>query len=503
MTKSLFSKLLLIALSLFISQPKHAHASPGGSEAHGGNAVTISFLSAAEFAQNSLEKWGDSVLPAISRAKLTTAILKTTLLTEPRVCLDLKKHLKVACPLNFSLVPDVVEKDAINIPGENKIFISESRWSKLKGETLQQASVALHEYLGIMGVEYDSASVLSSAFIQNYQFREILAPRNAIEEEIASIQSDFQQGRIPNETDLKVSDPDHYITTTSWDCREDTDLVDFSARTVSLNSKIFIHDLSTLQVLEEKGRFNLEIQNSQNSITQSITLPTESLKEYYRVSDAGDLLILKESKTLTANEKVSPFHKDAGVVSWSRCSPLRNQFKEQLQRLYGGYRAALNYDLTPSIQTSEDILENTDYKICVQTAKAKNCLAIEPLMDQVLKNDLFQTEIAKAQKINESVTKFLRGLRDTTLSNNLQNLTNELTLLVVTENNSLSRTLYEDYDKKMTACHGTHKGAQVECQVAAIIYTFKFAAPAARPMTLLDFDQKAFKLLEKSEALFY
>lgn len=53
--------------------------------------------------------------------------------------------------------PDQVEKDALNFPSLHLIRVNQSHWQKLQIES--KAELAFHEYLGIMGVEWNMYTV--------------------------------------------------------------------------------------------------------------------------------------------------------------------------------------------------------------------------------------------------------------------------------------------------------------------------------------------------------
>ena len=140
--KSLYALLTLLA---FVA-PHVASARVGGDHGNPGNTVVREFTLTAQDVFNRMKLLPSSELVGIDMNKLQGAILNVEVesrdvpLTDPE---------------------DGEEKPAMNFPSRNKIVVSTTWWSRLRRaeETENRLSIVLHEYLGIIGVEYKDFNI--------------------------------------------------------------------------------------------------------------------------------------------------------------------------------------------------------------------------------------------------------------------------------------------------------------------------------------------------------
>lgn len=138
-------KSLYALLTLLLVAPQLASARVGGDHGNPGNTVLREFTLTAQDIFNRMKLLPASELVGIDMNKLQGAILNVEVesrdvLTDPE---------------------DGEEKPAMNFPSRNKIVVNRTMWNRLRSaeETENRLSIVLHEYLGIIGVEYKDFNI--------------------------------------------------------------------------------------------------------------------------------------------------------------------------------------------------------------------------------------------------------------------------------------------------------------------------------------------------------
>jgi hypothetical protein len=146
--KTMFEKLFAALFFVFVAAQSNAMA---GRMSHGGDPLALEFTQAANSALAVLEA-SPATFPEIVGAHLDTVIAKAKVLISD-------------APLTVEENGVTQESVAVNYPSTQTVVINRSRWEAIATYDVKSA-VALHEILGLKGIESTGVYTISQRYLQ-------------------------------------------------------------------------------------------------------------------------------------------------------------------------------------------------------------------------------------------------------------------------------------------------------------------------------------------------